>query len=532
MGGRKKLTVTDNKYKKFCKWWSIKKIFILLAIVSIIILLPILYCSFFDYATGDDLAYSAGLHHAMQQGASLFTALQVMCKEVADTYQSYQGTWSSVFLFQLQPGVWGERVYTLTVWISLFFLLFGTWYFFSDMLKRFHISKYGSAVIFLITAFLSVQYMPKVRGGIFWHTSIVHYVVPYGIALFCAVWSAKWIDTGKKRYLIFLILCMSYLGGAGYPPIVLATVLTMLLLLGTVTGLLPNSHDRISKKRACMLLIPLALLLIGFAVSAAAPGNKVRGGSDFGFSLSRVFGTIGYALILNVKDGFEYLVTDRLLALCILLIAIIAWETFDVEKIDTGSSHPLIFVILAFLVSASVRTPRIYAAVGVSGGVPDVEYFTSVLCLVAAVCCIMVSLKKRAYRKGRKLAADQDLFNQKIRTPYMIFLILFCIVFSRHLVGNTVDYTCVTFITSGQLADFQDQMEERLAILYDDSIKDVVLPEMNSEQGPFMHMAITDDPNNFTNSATADYYNKNSVIAIPREEYEKIHNNTNTNIDQ
>lgn len=495
-----------------------------MVVIFAVTMLPILYCSFFDYATGDDLGYSAALHHAMQQHVSFFAALQVMGKEVADTYQSYQGTWSSVFLFQLQPGIWSERAYTLTVWIALFFLLVGIWYFMTDLLKRFHIRRYGAAAIVLITAFLCVQYMPKVRGGIFWYTSVAHYIIPFGTALFCAVWSAKWIDTGKKRYFIFLILCMSYLGGAGYPPIVLAGVLTMLVLLGNVTGLIQSADGNKSPKRAVMLLIPLLLLLAGFAVSAAAPGNKVRGGSDFGFSLSRVFQTLGLALIQNAEESAGYFVSDRLLAFCVLLTAVITWETCDTKESRSDFRYPLIFVILAFLVSAAVRTPRIYADVSVSGGVPDTEYFTTVLCIVSSVCYITAYLKKRAYQKGRKLAADLELFNRKIRTPYLILMILFCVVFSRHLVGATVDYTCITFITSGQLSDFHDQMEERLAILLDDSIQDAVVPEMNSEQGPFMHMALTGDPDSFTNFVTADYYNKNSVIAVPRDQYESMKN--------
>ena len=67
--------------------------------------------------------------------------------------------------------------------------------------------------------------------------------------------------------------------------------------------------------------------------------------------------------------------------------------------------------------------------------------------------------------------------------------------------------------------DFQNQMQERLAILQNNEIKDAVLPEMNEEQGPFMHMPLVDDPTAFTNSSTAAYYGKNSVIAVPRDEF-------------
>ena len=102
----------------------------------------------------------------------------------------------------------------------------------------------------------------------------------------------------------------------------------------------------------------------------------------------------------------------------------------------------------------------------------------------------------------------------------MAFL-LGTVVITRHSLKNTSDYLCIDFIRSGRLSDFEAQMQERLAILNDDSNPDPVVPEMNNDQGPFMHMALLDDPDSFTNWATRMYYGKNSVIAVPRDEYEK-----------
>ena len=46
---------------------------------------------------------------------------------------------------------------------------------------------------------------------------------------------------------------------------------------------------------------------------------------------------------------------------------------------------------------------------------------------------------------------------------------------------------------------------------------------MNDEQGPFMHMALLADPDAYTNKATARFYGKESVIAIPRTEYYELY---------
>ena len=111
----------------------------------------------------------------------------------------------------------------------------------------------------------------------------------------------------------------------------------------------------------------------------------------------------------------------------------------------------------------------------------------------------------------------------KVRTVIVLGEIVFCIVAGKYLVSNMADYVCIDFIRTGQLRDFEYQMQERLAILQNPKVKNVVLPEMNNEQGPFMHMALLDNPDAYTNQATARFYGKESVIAIPRQEYYELY---------
>ena len=265
--------------------------------------------------------------------------------------------------------------------------------------------------------------------------------------------------------------------------------------------------------------------IAGLAVSAVAPGNKGRGGEDFGFSISRVVTTILSALKQGIVDGGSYILHARLVLPAMILIAVFAFEAYCVRDNRVEAKHPIIFIVLAYLVTCAVRTPAIYAAVEVSGGVPDTEFFTTILCMTAAISYLMVWLKNRLYDNQQVIAQNAMEFNRKIRTPIVILFIAFCLLFSRHLIGLTVDYTCISFYKGGGLNDFQNQMQERLVILHDDSNPNAVVPEMNNDQGPFMHMALVDDPDSFTNWATRMYYGKDSVIAVPREVYEQEYRN-------
>lgn len=507
-------------YKSFCDYWTSFRLTILFITLAVITMLPLIYCSFYDYATGDDLGYSATIHQLMVGGSSLCEILQSMWETVVASWYTYQGTWSSILLFQLQPGLLGERAYIVTPYIALLCLVGGTGYLLWDLLvRRLHFKKSLYLTIMAILMMLSIQYMPRIRGGMFWYTSVAHYVIPYGAALLCITWAMRWMDTGWKRYYIPMLLLMTYLGGAGYPPIVLATAVFVLIILGACVGLIDPEERDTRYRRALWLVLPLLLELVGFAISAMAPGNKTRGGEDFGFGAARAIGAILTSLQRGITDCVEYCATGRLILVGLVLIAVVAFEAYDVTAHRVNARYPLGVIILTYLVSASVRTPEVYAGVEVSGGVPDVEFFTTLLCLVIAICHSMVWLKNRMVDRQQIWAIDETVWNRRVRTPIMLLTMLFCIVFARHLIGGTVDYTCMTFISSGGLSDFADQMEERLAILMDETIQDVVLPEMNEYQGPIMHMPLTSDPDAFTNYVTREYYGKNSVIAIPREEW-------------
>ena len=49
---------------------------------------------------------------------------------------------------------------------------------------------------------------------------------------------------------------------------------------------------------------------------------------------------------------------------------------------------------------------------------------------------------------------------------------------------------------------------------------EVILPFINDEQGPLMHMPVTIDASNYTNYVTAKFYGKKSVIGMDRKQWE------------
>ena len=87
---------------------------------------------------------------------------------------------------------------------------------------------------------------------------------------------------------------------------------------------------------------------------------------------------------------------------------------------------------------------------------------------------------------------------------------------------TTTTWRTLDYIVSGRAADYKEQIELQRSVLLNESIKDVVLPLVNDDQGPLMHMPLMEDPNAWTNTVTKLYYGKDSVVAIPREVWEEL----------
>jgi len=523
--------------------------------VLILSLLPFVYLSLFDYASGDDLNYGWRLAIVIRHHEGLGAFLKAIGAQVAASYQTWQGTWSSIVLFCLEPSIWGEKWYTLVPYIALFFELGGFWLFLHEVVRRqMGMPRAVTVSLYALFMLLLIQYVPNIKYAVFWYNGMAHYMIPLGVVLACMAWSLHYLRSAKKRYIVGMALGMAYLGGAGYPEVVLGAVWFFLLLCSAAffpdffrgedtAGSEQSSETPTGRQILLALGLPFLLEMIGFAVSAMAPGNKVRGGAGFGFSGERVLGTLAASALQCVRETAQLFLHVRPLILFVLIAAVITYEVYDPEESRIRPEHPILQCVGAFLIAALVRAPENYAGVDVSSGVTNSDYMISMLMLFLCVLYLAAWRKarfcaeadfcewKEAQQSGRSgvRLSEQTRANgaqkrepriAKIRFWAVIFSMVLCILGFRHLVGGTADYICMNYIRSGALADYEAQMQERFRLLSTDE-KDVVVPEMNDEQGPFMHMALLDDPKAFTNWATAMFYEKDSVVAVPRDAFER-----------
>lgn len=179
-------------------------------------------------------------------------------------------------------------------------------------------------------------------------------------------------------------------------------------------------------------------------------------------------------------------------------------------------SHPGWFAIITFGIYCAMQTPELYAATDVSPGVDNVNYWTFLLMCLGD--CIYISGWAKAHGMLKKLRFSHSVL------PTWAVCFLLVMVF-RHNVKDSLVWISYRYIISGEAADYREQMDERTAILLNDSLKEVVLPEINNQQGPLMHMAATDDPDSWFNAVIINFYEKDSVVVIDRNLYNERYRN-------
>lgn len=145
-----------------------------------------------------------------------------------------------------------------------------------------------------------------------------------------------------------------------------------------------------------------------------------------GFSFAKVFRTLAGCVQEGVTESIGDFLRVRPLILLVILIVLFAWRCTDTERALWRVRHPLLLAAAGLGISCLVRAPVTYAEQH-----PDI-------------------LRK----SGHPIEG------------YACVLVLFlCALFYRHIIGGTVDYTCIRYVQSGALADYREQMEEWLSIL-------------------------------------------------------------------
>ena len=486
-----------NKIKKF----SSAKMAWLLVVLFALSLIPILYLSGYDHATGDDLGYGYRAHLAWLDTHNLWQVIRAAAETVRIYWIGWQGTWFTIFLMAFQPEVFSPDAYWIVPGMMLAMNIGATSLVLCEFLvNRLQLKKSVFVCADMCVLAAMIQFFPSTKSGIFWYNGATHYIVPYSLAMLAIYCFLNFEKKPGAGWFAGALLCMTALGGSSYLAALLAPMVLVYLLV----------YRGRQKKYLFWLLIPLALEMAGLYISFASPGNKNRGGEEFGLSAGRVAGTILQCFLEGARTLVQYLQEKPAAILIVVFAAFCVYLGFlTQEKAVCRFRFPGLFALLMFASWCAMFAPGIYAGVEVSGGVPNTIWQIFVLTFLAF---LLYLSGWAAYQS--KAGTGRERTEQAGILCYAAVLALLCmlVLVNRDTVKETTIFKCYDYISSGQAADYQRQMEACKAILLDDSVKEVYLPPINDDQGPLMHMPVTADEENFTNRVVRDFYRKEKVL--------------------
>lgn len=475
-------------------------------IVFMILLLPIVYLTGVNRASGDDYGYGLYTRMAWMRTHSLVEVFKGMCQTVKEFYGGWQGTWFSIAVFTLQPKVFHDKAYVIVAVLMLFLWIASTAYLFREVLcRKLGFSGWSCLLIAVWFLIISIEFIPNTRSSIYWFNGCAHYMLPFAMCQVLTVWLLRYGESYRWRTFVGILIFMTLLGGSNYQAALFGLIAAF---YACAWGLLFRKDRRI-----LLLGIPMLTELVGLVVSMKSPGNLVRGGNDFGFSAARAFQTIGSCFVHAVTDIGVY-AAERPLALVGLLFLFLLFLLLLRQRQERlAIPHRLILGIMLFCLYSAMQAPELYAGVTVSKGVPNTNYLifllTAAFILLMAADCLVACLKKR-----ERAGASQKGFWSVIVAGLFVCAVLGLL--NRGGIKRCASYEALVYITSGQAADFKEQMELQTRLLEDDRVTDAVIPGINDRQGPLMHMPVTKNKDAYTNQVTGRFYGKQSVVSIER----------------
>lgn len=248
---------------------ALQRIAIILAVLFVLSLLPVMAVAFYNHPRADDYTYGAVLRKVIDAGQGLPEAVAAIAAYVRSTYARWQGSFSAVMLFTLQPGVFSDNAYWLTTALTLLPLLLGTGMLLRQLGKMLHAPRATVVLIFLSLMTLSIQLVPDLNQTFYWFNGGCYYTLYYALSLMLLTGTLRICTDGKCRAgrTALCMLLAFFIGGGNYTTIVVTLILLMLLLLALL----------VRKKTAWrQILLVMTALLTAFAINAAAPGNRVR----------------------------------------------------------------------------------------------------------------------------------------------------------------------------------------------------------------------------------------------------------------
>ncbi len=485
----------------------------LLTIVLTLSLIPMLVIAIYARPFVDDYGYSTRTHDAWQSTHSVIALLGAMGKEVVEAYHTWQGSFSAIAIFSLQPGIISERVYGLSTLILVALFLLGNYLFITALFKE---KSSLTTVVFSSISILLMQTLPHAIQGFYWWNGSSYYTLFYSLMLI------QWgMLIRQKRFILPCILGFFIGGGNLVTGLLNLEIMALAIIYSTFKiWIAPKKHNAedtpaaTSIKRFIKLIIITAISAAGFIINVLAPGNQVRASE----SVSRpALEAIGVSFL----DAFAYLNEWLNLPVIMFLLLLLPflWHYAKDKKSLTPEIPVFILFIIAFCLFASTFTPTEYSMSEVGPRrIQNVRYYTFVVFLMFLE--LESVIRTRALFESKGIATNPDLTKAYL-TRYLLIVIAGLTIFlgvntiPKENRDNITSISATRTLLIGEAKRYADARNEWTRILLSDD-KEVTLNVINEQPKPiyYSEFDITGNPDDYRDESMCKYYHKTRINLV------------------
>lgn len=445
-----------------------------------------LYIGQYVQPSADDFGISYNTQQNLVAGEGY---LSTAIKYTIQTYQEWQGSYSSVFILyetaiMVRYGIVGLKVFTMLIILSFYAaLLYAT-----RTVLRHCLSKnigYYTLIIYAVLVF-SISNMRIPKEVFYWYNVICIYTIPLSCCVLGSAFLIRYWDAQKNYYWLLACLCGLIAGGGSLQCTAIICYVYLILVLCAYW---------VRKEGRIKILIAFCCSLMAALINVVAPGNYARYDTVDGEGL-HILDAIQYAVMNAASECGKIVITPYLmLALCMGLLVGYCMK----NRTRIGIKHIGIVAIVSFLIMVISNFP---VALGYSSAYMEERgYFVLDMLIVIAILIIMIMI-------GSYIA--------KIQIKYInvaILFILFTLISSVVLYRDSVPVAfCANNIQDGTLQKFDKMWDEAFEQIENSKEANVII-----ETKHFPNTGILKDPDFSTdatywvNQGVARFYGKDSV---------------------
>ncbi len=482
----------------------------LLTILLTLSLIPMLVIAIYARPFVDDYGYSTRTHDAWQSTHSIIAVLGAMGKEVVDAYHTWQGSFSAIAIFSLQPGIISERVYGLSTLILVALFLLGNYLFITALFKE---KSSLTTVVFASISILLMQTLPHAIQGFYWWNGSSYYTLFYSLMLI------QWgMLIRQKRFILPCILGF-IIGGGNLVTGLLNLEITFLALIYLALKTWMFKKDSAEDKAANIKnFIKLAIITVvtaaGFIINVVAPGNQVRAAESEGRTALDAIG-------MSFLDAYTYLnewINLPVIMVLALLIPFL-WHYAKGKKSLIPEFPIFVLFIIVFCLFASTFTPTEYSMCEAGPRrIQNVRYYLFVVSMMLLE--LEAVIRTRAFFDAKGVAIDPKT-TQKFLCGYFLLVMAGLAIFvgvntlPKENRNNITSISATRTLLIGEAKRYADARNEWTRILLSDE-KEVTLHVIHEQPKPiyYSEFDITGDPDNYRDESMCKYYHKDRIYLV------------------